>query len=170
MHIGAALFEINVFFVIIGVLYITIKPKSRLLSSTLFFFQKKIIFFINYRFSGRISSQYSSGNRVISNCYPDNILPRFLGALFEIIIPFCPQEVQMTTCQAFFPDTILYSDHTDLSVQNRLYKSLLVARLAVISSRQSAPLSVSIHTECLLSVFQQINFGKESKVLSPNLF
>lgn len=37
MHIGAALFEINVFFVIIGVLYITIKPKSRLLSSTLFF-------------------------------------------------------------------------------------------------------------------------------------
>ena len=44
MHVGAALFEINVFFVIICVLYITIKQKSRLLSSTLFFFRKKSFF------------------------------------------------------------------------------------------------------------------------------
>lgn len=45
MHVGAALFEINVFFVIIGVLYITIKPKSRLLSSTLFFSEKNHFFY-----------------------------------------------------------------------------------------------------------------------------
>lgn len=45
MHVGAALFEINVFFVIIGVLYITIKPKSRLLSPTLFFSEKNHFFY-----------------------------------------------------------------------------------------------------------------------------